>query len=513
MVVAALALAACKQEIQFTRIPLLGVLDTTIKPNETSVFLSIPADLSQVVSAAEHAIGEAIRSRDLVEDIACDRRGGNAIDCNDAVVQLELTRNGAVGLSAEGHALQVTMPFKYSLTAKGQGWAAYLTASKSGEVTASALFDLTLSPGFRIEARMGRDIVWSERTIPVLKGKVSIARLADAKLKALLKSVTEPLREALAEQPIREASNTAWHALHEPIEVGRAPDLWLRALPERLMGAGFGLEDRDLVYRVRIDARVALHRGGRPAALHQKPMPEPLREVARPSVAGGDASAPARTVLRLPVEVAATALNKAVAAAFPPSDVIETQASPRSSPVKVRAVKADLVPALEKLALRLQFDVVEPARLFGLTGKAYFVGKPVLDAASGIIELADIGFPPNTSRSPQGPPGLHIGEEPFASRLKMAARVEVGPAISEMMTRINERIEQQLGKDVVLRGRFDEIHVISVEPVEGAFRINVALSGGLSLHYAVKRASKLDPTGTTSGAMSGATTSSIRTTP
>src|SRR5690606_18562714 len=145
---------------------------------------------------------------------------------------------GPVALSAEGHSLQVTLPFKYALSAKGQGWAGYLTASKSGAVTASMLFDLTLGPGFRIEARMGRDIVWSERALPVLRGKVAFARLADSKLKAVLRSIADPLRDALAEQPVREASDTAWQALHEPIEVGRSPDLWLRTLPERLMGAG-----------------------------------------------------------------------------------------------------------------------------------------------------------------------------------------------------------------------------------------------------------------------------------
>ncbi len=505
MTLAAVGLGACKQEIQFTRIPLLGVVDAAVKPNETSVFLSVPADLSRVVAAAEQAIAEPVRARDLVEDIACDRRTGNSIDCNDAVVQLELTRNGAVELSADGHSLQVTLPFKYILTAKGQGWAAYLTAAKSGSVTASVLFDLTLSPGFRIEARMGRDIVWSERTLPVLKGKVAIARFADAKLKTLLKSVADPLREALAEQPIREASETAWQSLHEPIEVGRSPDLWLRALPERLMGAGFALEERELVYRVRIDARVALHRGSRPPALHQKPMPEPLREVVRPASSTGEASTPGRTVLRLPIEISAKEFNKTVAGAFPASDVIETQAAPRSSPVKVKVGKVDVVPALDRLALRLQLDVVEPARLFGLTGKAYLVAKPVFDAASGIVEFSEISFPASASRSPQGPPGLHIGEEPFASRFKMAARVGIGSAIGDVKTRINERIEQQLGKDVMLRGRFDDIQVINVEPVEGAFRLNVALSGVLSLHYAVKRASKLDP--------SGATTSSIRLSP
>ncbi len=46
---------------------------------------------------------------------------------------------------------------------------------------------------------------------------------------------------------------------------------------------------------------------------------------------------------------------------------------------------------------------------------------------------------------------------------------------------------------MTLRGRFDDIAVTSVEPIEGALRANVALTGDLALRYASKRAGKVEP--------------------
>lgn len=491
-VVALAGLGGCKQEVQFTRIPVLGVIDPDLKPNETSIHLSVPVDLQPLLAAAEQAVGEQIKARDLVEDIACDRRKGPAIECNDAIVVTELTRAGPMSLSAEGHALQVRIPFRYTVSAKGQGWAAYLGDGKTGTVSAVVPFELALGTGYRLEARLGNEIGWSEKSVQVLRGKIAFARFADAKLKAQLKGAAEALRKAVAEQPIREATESAWRALHEPIEVGRAPDLWLRTLPERLTGGGFAVEDGGLVYRVRVDARVALHRGAKPSALFQKAVPDPQKQVSR-SAAATQEAAHGRTVLRLPVEFGMSSLLDTVRASFPPADVIETRADAKSAVVKVKPSKVDLLPARDKLALSLQLELVEPKRLFGMIGKAYLVGKPSFDAASGILEVKDITFPPPLSREAAAATGLRIGEEPFAGRFALAARLDIGAAVRDLLPRINERIDQPLGSDMTLRGRFDDIAVTSVEPIEGALRANVALTGDLALRYASKRAGKVEP--------------------
>ncbi len=154
--IAAVLIGGCKQEVQFTRIPVLGVIDPALKPNETAIYLSVPVDLQGVVAAVDQAVAESLKSRDLVEDIACDRRKGTAIECNDAIVVAELTRAGPLEVAVEGHALQVKVPYRYAVSAKGQGWAAYLGDGKSGTISASVPFELMLGPGFRLDARLGQ---------------------------------------------------------------------------------------------------------------------------------------------------------------------------------------------------------------------------------------------------------------------------------------------------------------------------------------------------------------------
>ncbi len=229
----------------------------------------------------------------------------------------------------------------------------------------------------------------------LLRGKIPFARMADAKLKAQLRTAADQVRKAVADQPVRDAADSAWRALHEPIELGRAPDLWLRALPDRLAGSGFVSEDGQLVYRIRIDARVALHSGAKPPALFEKPLPEPQR----PSVRGDHwqrrNAHSGKTLLRLPIEMPVGDLIAAVAAAFPQDDMIETRADTKSAPRQSQAVESrPAARARKSPALALQLDVVEPARLVRHDRQSLSCRKAGPRCGNGVLEFKDIAFPP-----------------------------------------------------------------------------------------------------------------------
>ena len=61
------------------------------------------------------------------------------------------------------------------IAARGHGWASYLTDRKTGTVTVGIPFDVSLSPTYGADVRVAGDLVWSEKTIPILKGKVPLA--------------------------------------------------------------------------------------------------------------------------------------------------------------------------------------------------------------------------------------------------------------------------------------------------------------------------------------------------
>jgi hypothetical protein len=498
--VAAVGLAACKQEIQFTRTPFAGVVELDSRAGETTMFLATPVDVASVITVAEASLaGQVARSREYVDDIACDRRKGPYVECNGAIVTTEVTRTGAVTAAADGNRLLVTVPLTYEITARGHGWASYLTDRKTGSTTVSVPFDVSLSQTFGLDVRLAGDLTWADKTVPVLKGKVPFSRMADGKIKAQLKGIAEELRKTLAAQPIRDNAEKAWRALHAPIELTRAPSLWLRGQPERIYSGGFAMVDGNIVYRLGFDAKVSVHRGERPAPLLVKPLPGPLRQpLAKQELAKQELG---QTVLRLPYDIGALALQQTLAAAFPKSDVLETRADAKSAPIKVRVASASTFPARDKLALELNIDVVEPSRLLGMSGKAYLIGKPVLDPTTGILEIREIAFPGAPQKGGKTPDGvLRIGEEPFAGRFAAAARLDIGKVIEGMMPRINAMISQPMDDTMELSGAFASMQIVGVDPIKDGFRLMLELKGTLSIvprAGVVRTTGSLQPTGTT----------------
>jgi Domain of unknown function (DUF4403) len=500
--VATAGLAACKQEIQFTRTPFAGVIEPDHRAGETTLFLGTPLDIATVITATEAALpGQIARSREFVDDLACDKRKGPYFECIGAVVTTEVTRTGPPTATADGNRLLLTIPVTYDISARGHGWASYLTDRKTGTTSVAVPFDVSLSPTFGLDVRLSGDLIWAEKSVQVLKGKVPLARMADNKIKAQLKIISDELRQALATQPIRDNAEKAWRALHAPVELARGPSLWLRGQPERIYSGGFAMAEGTMLYRLGIDAKVSIHRGERPAPLVVKPLPGPLRQPLAKSSADGSKIEAGQTVLRLPYDVGALALQQALDAAFPKGDLIDTRADSKSSPAKVRVVSASTFPARDKVALELTLDVVEPSRLLGMTGKAYLVGKPIFAADTGILDVREIGFPGAPQKSGKAPEGVvRIGEEPFAGRFASAARLDIGKVIEGMLPRINAMISQPLDETMELSGVFASLHVASVDPIKDGFRLTLELKGTLSIlprSGVVRTTGSIQPTGGT----------------
>lgn len=486
MLVAASGVAACKQEIHFTRIPVAGVADSEAKATDTRVFLSIPTNLAPALEVIETAVPQELaRWRDNIDGAACDRRKGPWLECMTANTSVALSRDGPAEATLDGSRLLVTLPIKYEINAKGYGWAAYLTDQRSGRMTVGVPFDVTLGADYVLDVRMGSDLVWSDKSAAFLqKGRVYFQPTADQRLKALLRAAGAPLRAAMADLPVRGASARAWSALHMPIELSKTPSLWLRGLPQRVSGAGFAVEAGQFVYLIGVDAKVGLHRGERPMPLLVTPLPEPAR-VSPPA-----AKAPVKTRLRLPYDVPAPGFAQAIAAAFAKTDLLESRADARAAPVKVRTIDVQLFPARDRLALELTLDVVEPRRLLGIVGKAYLVGRPTLDRETGILDLRDIGFPAAPPREQKTAPSLvRIGEEPFAGRLAAAARLDVTGPLDALLPRLNTLIRRSLDDAMELTGQFDQVTVASIDPIQGGFRFNLDLEGILALRATSPRSS------------------------
>ncbi len=468
-------LSGCKQETVFTRVPAHGTVQRDAKPTATTVFLSVPVTLDRFLAEAERLIPQQVSVvKEVVEDGACDRRKASWIECANAKFEGELLRDGPVGLKLADGRLQMELPLKYDITARGVGWASYLKESKTGSFTVGLPIETAIASGFNLEARIAGDLIWSEKTIPLLKGKIALKQVADAKIKAIVKPLADVLRQSLAEQPIREAADRAWRGLHTPIELTRKPGLWLRGAPEKIASGGFAVERGEIVHRVAISTRLTAFHGERPAPLLSKPMPEPTKAPITNS----------KTEIRLPVDISLADVQKSLDAAFPKDEKIETRAD-QGDPTVVQVKSAQLFPVKEKVGIALQIDVISPSRLLGLTGKAFLLGVPVLNASSGMLELGQIGFPtaPPKEAATKQPSLVRLGQEPFAGRIARAVQLDVGREVRNLMPRINAMIEQRLEENLYLGGSLDSFEIASIDPARDALRINLDLSGTLSLRF------------------------------
>jgi hypothetical protein len=148
-----------------------------------------------------------------------------------------------------------------------------------------------------------------------------------------------------------------------------------------------------------------------------------------------------------------------------------------------------LFPSRGNLGIEMQFDIREPAKWSGLIGTAHFIGRPLV-RPNGLLEIESVEIPEQRARPIRGTPKAaeqrnmpRIGPEPFAARIARSARMDLGPAIRDVLPHANALVDQPLGNGFALSGRFVEIEVAGVEPIRDGFEVVFALTGMLALRY------------------------------
>ncbi|MFM2423035.1 MAG: hypothetical protein RL291_1565 [Pseudomonadota bacterium] len=464
-------LGACKpQEVQFSRVPQLGVSEAETKPFETTIFANVPVDTTGLSRALDIALEGGLKLRTDVDKLACERRNSPWVECIGGYAVTEITRAGRVSLKAQGGQLVIGLPLKVEMAGRGYGWAQHLAERKTETVEAVVAVEAGLGQGYRAQVRVAREIAWSTDKIAILKAQVPLSSAIEPRLRSQIETALEPLRRQIAEAGIRPNVDQAWRALHNPIALGEG--LWLRAEPYRVHGAGFTAEETGgASLRVGIAVRATVV-GEAPAPLERiRALPEPARS----------GEAPQTTNLRLPMAMTTRGLEAAIQSLFPRGEIIETRADQRSPAMSVRTGGVTVRPARDRVAIEVQLDVVQPQRLAGMTGKAYFLARPVIREGTNVLAFDEIAFPQGPRRTepqqPQAVQMLRIGEEPFAGRIEAAARLPIGESLAELLPQLNASVGQTLAGGLVLAGRFDAAEVVDVMPGQDSMRILLDVRG------------------------------------
>jgi hypothetical protein len=496
-VVLAVTAGGCQESVQFTQSPPIGPPPPIGPAAPTTLFVGIPVELSGVARRVDALIPERIATVvEWVGNAACSRRGNSAaVACTTARVDAVIGREGPVALAVRGERLLLHIPLAYALTSRGVGWAGALAESTSGQVMATASFDVSLTPGLAPTVRLSDEIVLSAPVLGVLDGQMAISKHVVPRLRRLLAPSAEALGTALAAVLTRDRVEQAWRALHAPVTLDRELRQWLRAEPLHIAGGGFATVEGEIIWRLAVSSRLQVFTGERPNPLLPRPLPE-VSEVA-----------PERqTRLPLPVLLSSAPLLSNLRAAFPPGEVIRAETSDGVA-LGVAVRNLAVLPSRGQLSIEVQLEILEPEAWVGLQGAAHFVGLPVVRPEAGLLQIDRIGLAGTNGRLPARGPGLgtigrsqgpRIAPEPFVGRLAAAARMDLALVLRDALPHVNSLFERPHGSAFVMRGRFDEVRITAVAPVMSGFEVTFEFKGGLLLAPA-ERASRLGVEVTTPG--------------
>jgi Domain of unknown function (DUF4403) len=219
--------------------------------------------------------------------------------------------------------------------------------------------------------------------------------------------------------------------------------------------------------------------GQRPTELIAKRMPEPLRMEQLPK------DLVLQTSLKLPVLVSLAPLKKAVAAAFPKDEIVETQADKQTAALGVSMKSASVYPSRHHVVIDFAVDVARPRQWLGYVGRAQLLGRPVLRRDEGVVELKDLAFPALSAKDAKdaktAKKPMRIGQDPFARRFGLVARMDVATDLQAGVDRANAITEMPAGDGLLLSGRFDKSGAATMDTARDGLLIQLPLEGELML--------------------------------
>jgi hypothetical protein len=492
--------------IVFTKPALPPPPSVELRSELSSAFVALPVVIGPIAQRAEHALPEQlVVVQDWLADAACAKRNRN-YDCNSAKLTGTITRSGPVETLITPTGIKLVVPIKYDLTATGVGWASYLSEHKTGETRWTISFVATLNPAGGLEVAAKDETLPAETTLTLMKGTIKLARLIDPRLSPVLKSTEDDLRRTLAALPVKAATARAWAALSTPLELGAGSGMWLKGAPEYYAAGSFVQDHGQVFYRLAIAARMMIAEGDRGQTPAGKRQPVPAM----------DARPPSYSHVKLAVPVDLAAMRQATKAAFSPDKTLESRSDRFSDPVKVKVRDTRVYPAMRQIGLELDVEVSGQKGAVH-TGKLNLVGRPVLDAASGTVSLADITFPAvskkdvaTTNAATNEVPRL--GTEPFAGIFAASAKLDVSRALAEAMPRTAHMLSQRISDDMVLTARFTHAVPTALEMAGDGVWLQVDLAGDISFVFdGAAAASGVSDTMTTKAAYSAGASAAVET--
>jgi Domain of unknown function (DUF4403) len=463
-----------KAAIEFTKaaLPPQGSLD--VKAVRSASRLVLPIELASLARQADAELPDKLVTiKEWLPDAACGKRN-LVTDCTAAKVEGTISRNGPVALQVTASTVKLSIPVKYALSAVGVGWANSLTDQKSGETVIDLAYTVTMNTFGSLDVARRDAPAADDASVALLRANIRLSRLVDPQLKAIAKSAEDNLKRTLAEVPVKAAIAHIWPIIAQPLELGKGSGVWLKTAPEAYNAGSLVSEGGKVAYQIPITSRLAMTESDK-APLSTN------RQGATQSQASAP-DGPSRVRVAIPVDL--ETMRQQAQAAFVNGQSFESRADRFSEPVMVKVRESRVYPAINQIGLQLAVDVTN-SKGTTYAGTLHLAGRPVLDAATGTVTLADVTFPPTSGKGMDGQaPGLpRLGIEPFASKFAAAAKLDVSRPLADILQRGKQLLNQRLTDDVRLQAHLTETVPVSFELAKDGASLVVELVGDVAVIY------------------------------
>ncbi|HRY31402.1 MAG TPA: DUF4403 family protein [Bacteroidales bacterium] len=431
-------------------VPTAGSGEFSLQPS----LLYIPLDMD--IGELEKLLNSQLTGL-IYEDNSLDDNGGDNL-------MVKAWKQDDIKISLKGNVLTYRVPLKLWIKA---GWKIErfgLSLSDYREMNAAIALTfstaITLNPdwSFTTSTSSGGYEWLSAPVVKVGPVQVPITKIADLILAANKKKISREIDKAVADNlMVKQMAEKFWNAVHEPVMVNEAYQVWLRIQPEGIFSTQLSGSAGKLHHAMGISALVEAFIGQKPPAANSRPLPKlSLGEIPREDF-----------LINLSIDLPYTWINE-LAGQHLAGQVFTHEK------YTIQLKEADVYPGGDKLIVH--------AKVAGsLKGDLYFSGKPVYDSTENSIRIRELDFDIRTRNAL-----VKAGNWLFHSKiLGMIEKNLVFPldshlALAQSMMQQQVR-EIPLSGNIFLTGTLSGIRLGEITPGLNSVRATVILTGKMSV--------------------------------
>jgi hypothetical protein len=454
-------------EVAFTRPAPAAPASLDLRPVVSTLHLTIPVDLGRVARRADAAIEQrlALGLAPETPDAACVKRP-QAAECTQARIDGTITRTAPARATLGASSVRIAVPLRIE------------TVARPGEAGDRQPQSLMVGFSFSVRSAPGGGFAVARIEDPASEAAGDAARLRttrqlEARLRQAALAVQDELQQTLARVPVVTATQRAWAALAQPVQLGLGSGAVLNAQPEIAGSGELVAQGAQASVRVPISVRLAVGPADNSTGTVT---PRPLLTGVVPS---GD---PSR--IRMAVPLRLDGLQNAARAELVKAGTVETRPDRFGPPVKVTVHGVRVYTAMRQIA----FELDATAKRFegqAFRGKAHLSGRPVLDAERALVSIADLTFPPLPPRdlaNPQLPANApRLASEPFAGIIAGVSRIAIDRELADVVPQAMNLLQQRLGEHLSMTARLGAMKPVSVETSRDSMWLVGDIAGELTL--------------------------------